>query len=67
MRSKFLLLLHPSMAKRTTLAWNSSQKILKVPRSSISIAAGHSSRNKVIRVIGLSADEIEQRIRLLVT
>ncbi|MGA3350031.1 MAG: DUF167 domain-containing protein [Candidatus Sulfotelmatobacter sp.] len=42
-------------------------KILKVPRSSISIAAGHSSRNKVIRVIGLSADEIEQRIRLLVT
>jgi uncharacterized protein len=37
-------------------------KVLKVPRSSISIAAGHSSRNKVIQVTGLSADEAEHRI-----
>jgi len=29
--------------------------LLKVPRSSVSIAAGQSSRNKVIRIAGVSA------------
>jgi uncharacterized protein (TIGR00251 family) len=29
--------------------------LLKVPRSSVTIAAGNSSRNKVIRVVGISA------------
>ena len=33
---------------------------LKVPRSSITIAAGLSSRNKVIRVTGVSAAALEQ-------
>ncbi|HET7893010.1 MAG TPA: DUF167 domain-containing protein [Candidatus Sulfotelmatobacter sp.] len=37
-------------------------KLLKLPRSSITIASGHSSRNKVIRVIGLSAEELRKRI-----
>ena len=37
-------------------------KLLKLPRSSITIASGHSSRNKVIRVVGLSAEELRQRI-----
>ena len=37
-------------------------KLLKVPRSSITIASGHSSRNKVIRVVGVSAEELRQRI-----
>ncbi len=37
-------------------------KLLKVPRSSVTIAAGQSSRNKVIRVAGLSADEIGRRL-----
>lgn len=37
-------------------------KLLKVPRSSISIAAGQSSRNKVIRVVGLSAVELQTRL-----
>ena len=36
--------------------------LLKVARSSISIAAGHTSRNKVIRVVGLSATEVERRL-----
>ena len=36
--------------------------LLEVPRSSVSIAAGQSSRNKVIRVVGLSAAEIEKRL-----
>jgi uncharacterized protein len=38
-------------------------KLLKVPRSSISIAAGQNSRNKVIRVAGLSAEEVRNRLR----
>ena len=31
-------------------------ELLKVPRSSITIAAGETSRNKVIRITGMSAD-----------
>jgi hypothetical protein len=38
--------------------------LLKVPRSSITIAAGHSSRRKVIRLAGLSAEELRQRLGL---
>jgi len=37
-------------------------KLLKVPRSSVTIAAGHTSRNKVIRVAGLSAEEVRKRL-----
>ena len=37
-------------------------KLLKVPPSSITIAAGHTSRNKVIRVVGLSAREARDRL-----
>jgi uncharacterized protein (TIGR00251 family) len=39
-------------------------KLLKVPRSSVTIAAGHTSRNKVIRVVGLSAEEVKTRLNL---
>ena len=38
-------------------------QLLNLPRSSITIAAGLSSRNKVIRVAGLSAAEVQQRLR----
>ena len=37
-------------------------KLLNVPRSSVTIAAGQSSRNKVIRVAGLSAEEVRRRL-----
>ncbi len=37
--------------------------LLKVPRSSVSIASGQSSRAKVIRVYGLTAAQVEQRLR----
>jgi len=37
-------------------------KLLKVPRSSVTIAAGQTSRNKVIRVTSLSAGEIRRRL-----
>ena len=36
--------------------------LLKVPRSSVTIAAGSSSRNKVIRVTGISAARVEQAL-----
>jgi uncharacterized protein len=39
-------------------------KLLNVPRSSVTIASGSSSRNKVIRVVGLSAEELLKRIAM---
>jgi uncharacterized protein len=39
-------------------------KLLKVSRTSVTIAAGESSRNKVIRVSGMSADELRARLGL---
>jgi uncharacterized protein (TIGR00251 family) len=40
-------------------------KLLNVPRSSVTIAAGQSSRNKVIRVAGLSAEELQRRLEIV--
>jgi uncharacterized protein (TIGR00251 family) len=40
--------------------------VLKVPRSSVTIAAGQTSRNKVIRVIGLTAQQIRERLHVAV-
>jgi uncharacterized protein len=37
-------------------------KLLMVPRSSVTIASGQTSSQKVIRVSGLSAEEIRRRI-----
>ena len=37
-------------------------KLLKLPRSSITIASGQTSRQKVIRVSGISAEEVRRRI-----
>ena len=37
-------------------------EVLKVPRSSVTIAAGESSRNKIIRVRALSAAQVEARL-----
>jgi uncharacterized protein (TIGR00251 family) len=31
-------------------------KLFKVPRASVTIAAGETSRNKVVRIVGVSAD-----------
>ncbi len=36
--------------------------LLKLPRSSVTIASGQNSPRKVIRVVGLSAEEIRRRI-----
>jgi uncharacterized protein (TIGR00251 family) len=37
-------------------------KLLKVPRSSVTIASGQSSRRKVIHVAGVSAEEVRKRV-----
>jgi len=37
-------------------------EFLKVPRSSITIAAGETSRNKIIRIAGMSAEELRRRL-----
>jgi uncharacterized protein (TIGR00251 family) len=36
--------------------------LLKVPRSSVTIASGHSSRRKVIRVMGLSVEALREML-----
>ncbi len=38
-------------------------KLLRVPRSSVTIAAGETSRQKVIRVAGLSSAAVAERLR----
>jgi uncharacterized protein (TIGR00251 family) len=37
-------------------------KLLKVARSSVTIAAGETSRNKVIRVAGLTTQQVRERL-----
>jgi uncharacterized protein (TIGR00251 family) len=37
-------------------------KLLNVPRSSVTIAAGQTSRNKVIQVAGLTARQVRDRL-----
>jgi hypothetical protein len=38
-------------------------KLLKVPRSSVTIASGASSRNKVIRVAGVTGGYVRDRLK----
>jgi uncharacterized protein (TIGR00251 family) len=38
--------------------------LLKLPRSSIKIVSGQSSRNKAIRVTGISAEELRGKLRV---
>ena len=37
-------------------------KLLNLPRSSVTIAAGQTSRSKVIRVAGLTAQQVRDRL-----
>jgi uncharacterized protein len=38
-------------------------KLLKVPRSSVTIAAGETSRNKVICISGVNAEQVQERLK----
>ena len=42
-------------------------ELLQVPRASVTIATGETSRQKLIRVTGLTAAEVERRLRLAMT
>jgi len=37
-------------------------KLLKVPRASVTIASGHSSRNKTICVSGITAEQLRRQL-----
>ena len=39
-------------------------KFLKVPHSSVTIASGQSSRNKIIQVVGIPAEEVMRRLAI---
>jgi uncharacterized protein len=39
-------------------------KFLKVPRSSVTIASGLTSRNKIIHVAGISAEDVRRRLSI---
>ena len=39
-------------------------KLLKVPHSSVTIASGQSSRNKIIQVVGIPAEEVMRRLAI---
>ena len=41
-------------------------EFLNVPRSSVTIAAGETSRQKLIRVAGLSAAQVETKLRAVI-
>ena len=39
-------------------------ELLGVPQSSVTVASGQSSRNKVVRVMGISAADVRRRLKL---
>ena len=39
-------------------------KLLNLPRSSVNIASGQTSRRKLIRIIGMSAEEVRKHIKV---
>ena len=41
-------------------------KFLNVPRSSVTIAAGESSRQKLIRIAGMTAAQVEEKLRAVI-
>jgi len=59
---KLALTAPPADGKANDACIDFFAKLLKVPRSSVTIAAGQTSRDKVIRVAGLSAEEVRRRL-----
>jgi uncharacterized protein (TIGR00251 family) len=60
---KLSLTAPPTQGKANEACIEFLAKLLKVPRSSVTIASGQASRQKVIRVWGLSAEEVRKRIQ----
>ena len=59
---KIALTAPPVDGKANTACIEFFAKLLNVPRSSVTIAAGQTSRNKVIRVAGLTAQQVRDRL-----
>jgi uncharacterized protein (TIGR00251 family) len=59
---KIALTAPPVDGRANEACTNFFASLLKLPRASITIASGQSSRNKIIRVVGISADELKRRL-----
>jgi uncharacterized protein (TIGR00251 family) len=59
---KLALTAPPADGKANEACIDFFAKLLKVPRSSVTIAAGQTSRNKVIRVAGVTAQQVRERL-----
>ncbi len=59
---KLSLTAPPLDGKANTACIEFFANLLKVPHSSVTIASGESSRRKVVRVAGLSAEEVRKRL-----
>jgi uncharacterized protein len=61
---KLSLMTPPVSGKANEACIEFFSNLLKVPRSSVTIASGLTSRNKVVRVAGLSGEEVGQRLKI---
>ena len=59
---KLALTAPPADGKANAACIEFFAKLLNLPRSSVTIAAGQTSRNKVIRVSGLTAQQVRDRL-----
>jgi uncharacterized protein len=59
---KVVLIAPPVEGKANQACVEFFANLLKVPRSSVTIAAGQSSRRKIVRVTGLAVDEVRARL-----
>ena len=59
---KLALTAPPADGKANAACVEFFAKLLNLPRSSVTIAAGQTSRNKVIRVSGLTAQQVRDRL-----
>lgn len=59
---KIALTAPPAEGKANDACIEFLANILKVPRSSVTIASGQTSRRKVIRVTGVSSSQLRERL-----
>jgi uncharacterized protein len=59
---KIALTAPPTEGKANDACIEFLANILKVPRSSVTIASGQTSRRKVIRVTGVSSSQLRERL-----
>jgi uncharacterized protein (TIGR00251 family) len=59
---KLALTAPPADGKANEACIDFFAKLLNLPRSSVTIAAGQASRNKAIRVAGLTAQQVRDRL-----